>query len=149
MRVIIETPADWLHRPVAGAGEAFANPARTVVIEVGLLVPAPLDGAEFVRAVVSDAPGEVQVLASTVVTSACGWSYDRIECAVLGADGAPIELRVVAIYQFLAKVAVVRAGARDAETLRGEREAIDRALASARPDWHDARVASIAELWAD
>ncbi len=149
MRVIVDAPADWSHQRVPGAGEAYANPARSVVIEIGALVPAPLDGAAFVRAVVTDAVGEVRVEASSVARSTCGWTFDWIECAVLGPDGAVREVRLVAIYQFLARVAVIRAAARDAAGLRGEREAIERVLASARPDWRDERVAAIAELWAE
>ncbi|MCE9572191.1 MAG: hypothetical protein K8W52_03460 [Deltaproteobacteria bacterium] len=149
MRVVVDTPADWLHQRVPGAGFAFANPARTVVVEVGALVPAPLDGPAFVRAVVTDAVGEVRVMASATERSACGWAYDWIECVILGEDGEVREIRLVAIYQFLARVAVIRVAGRDAAALRAERDAIERLLASARPDWRDERVAAIAELWAD
>lgn len=41
-----------------------------------------------------------------------------IECAILGDDGDLREIRLAAIYQFLARVAVIRVAGRDAAALR-------------------------------
>jgi hypothetical protein len=144
MRTVVAEPASWQAR-----GGVLASPDGGVTIEIGALVPAPLDGPAFVREVLNDADGEVRVVASQPATSACGWPYDRIECVVVDGDGRAREARIVAIYRFLARVAVIRVRAADPVALGAARAVIEAVFASARPDWRGDRIAALAELWAD
>lgn len=113
-------------------------------------MPLPDDARLWAQSVLEDAcpdGAEVRVIGSVCGRSPVGWPLELIY-SIAVRDGAPVESRLVGLYEMLGHVAAVSAFATDRERFVGSFQTVLLPmLASARPLWRSATPVALAELW--
>ncbi len=134
-------------------GEVYTAAALTLMLSplAGQPAPGVETSALTTAAVERDLPSgcSAQVISEESHETTLGWPLQIVHAQVLSAEGALIEERLVASYQFLryTATALVRVGSSSDGPFATLRPRLTALLRSGRPDWRAGESGKVAALW--